>query len=226
MSRYYETEDELFKNTRASNALSQFTAEYEETPPALLEKLASHRNYRTRVLVARNPNTPVQVLYGLADDNMRLVILNVARNPLLPDELKITLARHKYWGVRVQIAKSSHPEEAALLLMQDENAMVRSQLAGNVSTLPRVLATLSEDEESFVVEAVALNPSTPVAVLLKLLGNSNSKSSEYAATTFASLGDETIKAFLKEVFNEEIMLPREWLIKLATEGYFNNTNYG
>lgn len=222
MSKYYETEDELFQNNRTSKALSEFTAEHEDTPPALLTKLAEHPNYRTRRLVAANPNTPVETLHRLSNDNMNLVVLNLARRPSLPDKLKANLAEHKYWGVRAQIAKHPHPEEVTQLLAKDDNAMVRSLLAQNTSIPPEILTLLSRDE-SFVIESVACNPSTPIPTLLTLVNHPYKDISKYAAKTFSSLDDEIIQTFLKEFFNEEMMLPREWLIKLATEGYFDKS---
>lgn len=223
MSKYYENEDDLFQGNRASNTLSEFTAEHEDTPPDLLARLAVHPNYRTRRLVAANPNTPTELLYGLADDRMNLVILSVARRPVLPDDLKAKLAEHKYWGVRAQIAKHPHSEDITQILLKDSNAMVRSLLAQNRSITPAVLTLLSKDVDSIVVDAVSLNPSTPVETLLHLMNSSHKGISAHALDTFVSLDDEVIQTFLRTVFNEEMMLPRDWLIKLASEGYFDKS---
>ena len=118
------------------------------TPAARLRQLATAACEVTRRWVARHPNTPVQTLLGMLDDEDCWVAWNLAQNPAATPELI------------------------------DELVLRRSfldQVAANGSASARVLTQLAGEPEERVRAAVALNPSTPAGVLMKLAADSNGK---------------------------------------------------
>jgi hypothetical protein len=63
------------------------------TPVEVLKELAKDEDYRVRQEVARNPNTPAEVLKELAKDINYKVRREVARNPNTPGEILLDLAK-------------------------------------------------------------------------------------------------------------------------------------
>ncbi len=101
-----------------------------------LEVLAGDENAWVRCCVAKNSNTPVEVLRILADDEDSDVRYYIAQNPSTPAEALKTLAGDEKWWVRYHVA--IHP-----------------------NTSVETLKTLADDEHSWVHLAVARNPQNP-----------------------------------------------------------------
>jgi hypothetical protein len=78
------------------NKLDQ--AEYPNTPPEILEVLATDKYFNVRYKVAQNPNTPPTTLEQLATDKYYPVHWNVSRNPNTPHYIR------KYLKIREHLA--------------------------------------------------------------------------------------------------------------------------
>ena len=109
----------------------------------VFEKLSEDKDWHVRTDVARNPNTPVNVLEKLSEDKDWYVRTNVARNPNTP----------------VNILEK---------LSEDKDNYVRAEVARNLNTPVNILEKLSEDENEDVRTGAAINLNTPVNILKKL----------------------------------------------------------
>lgn len=103
------------------------------TPVALLEALALDKNASVRESVARNPNTPVEILLvvtrSLRDD------VRVAAHPGTSGDLLEALAHHKDEGVRPGVAKHRRtPLEMLRALSLDAEVSVRRAVYENTSS--------------------------------------------------------------------------------------------
>jgi len=145
-------------------------------------------SWRVRRAVARNPNTPPEVLRLLgneATESTWRVREAVASNPNTPpDVLRIlgNKATESEGNVRKAVAQNPSTPQDTLRLLGNEatesEGYVRRAVASNPTTPPEVLRILgNEATESmgYVREAVAENPSTPLDTL-RLLGNEATES--------------------------------------------------
>jgi len=113
------------------------------------EPLWQNSDYSVREYVARDSNTPAEILVKLAEDAYNTVRQAVAENPNTPSETlkQLALDEDQYWRVRYGALRNpSFP-------------------ASNVSA--RTLYKLAEEDEAFR-DAVATYPCTPVAILTML----------------------------------------------------------
>jgi hypothetical protein len=86
------------------------------TPVDVLEILAKNEEYwSVRRYVAWNPNTPVELLAELATDENEYVRRGVANNPNTPVELLRELAKDKDGNVRWYVAKNTNATEQVLV---------------------------------------------------------------------------------------------------------------
>ena len=177
---------------------------YKEISPELLHILSREKDENIRGAVAKNPNTPREVLTALSGDSWEYVRSFVARNP-------------------------NTPREVLTALSGDANEYVRSFVAGNPNTPPEVLAALSKDKAQNIPNIIAKNPSTPPEVLIALAGHKdeyvlrgvaeNPNTPPEALIALAALAGDTEYVRLKVAANPNT--PREALIALAgdTDGY-------
>jgi 3-methyladenine DNA glycosylase AlkC len=93
----------------------------------------SKLSHKEKIELAKNPNTPSEVLKVLATDENSYVRYCVAKNPNTPSEVLKVLAT-------------------------DENYTVRYWVARNPNTLVEVLKVLATDEDFYVRYMVAQNP--------------------------------------------------------------------
>jgi hypothetical protein len=127
--------------------------------------------------VARNPNTPVEVLNILSKDSYDGVRRYVAQNPNTPVEMLNILSKDSYDDVRINVAGNPNtPVETLNILSKDSDSYVRGNVALNPNTPVEALNILSKDrlaprEHSLgegyddVRYNVAQNPNAPVEVL-------------------------------------------------------------
>lgn len=144
--------------------------------------------------IARNPNTPVQLLEELAKQPYLHEALS--RNPNTPVRLLEEFAMHPHLGASVcanhnvpskllrqlanvpenvnlqmiaNIANNRNtPVDLLLRFVVSPNAFIREGLAGNSKAPASILEALVNDENVFVRIALAKNPSVPISILERL----------------------------------------------------------
>jgi hypothetical protein len=131
-----------------------------KTSPERLALLAHHEDSIVREAVAQNPNTPLQVLYSLAEYYPQ----DFLQNPLLP---LLLLENPNLW--------ESFPEKTSLVLLKLDNLSkdallsfsrhsskeVRYEVSDHTQVSSEALSLLSRDKEILVRRGVARNPKTP-----------------------------------------------------------------
>lgn len=144
------------------------------TPDVDFTAQAQDPDYRVRMRVASNPQTPENVLLALAEDEYAQVRTEVARNPITPTDLLDALAQDPGDVVRVAVATNANTPTATLLaLAQVDSSSILEGLSGNPSMPPdvlsQILAVLMEDPRTrsfpWRLLRIARNPSSPVESL-------------------------------------------------------------
>jgi len=124
----------------------------------------SHPSTNNKLLVAGNPNTSIETLTRLAQDQHVWVRQGIAWNPNTPVETLTRLAQDQDVGVRYQAATNPNTLiETLTKLAQDQNALVRRKVATNPNTPPEVLVQLLTDQTPDIRKAALDNPSLPPA---------------------------------------------------------------
>ena len=122
--------------------------------------------------VAANPNTSVETLSILANDDDEEVRLEVAQNLNTSAEMLEILANDYDADVRRMVAENSKtPAEVLNILVNDEDYLVRLEVANNPNTAVNSLKILAFDYDAEVRWGVAKNPNTPVEVLKVLVND-------------------------------------------------------
>ena len=138
----------------------------------------SKLSYTEKEQLAKNPNTPVEVLAALAKDDDYYVRCGVARNANTPV------------GTLAELAK-------------DEATVVRMWVASNPNTPVGSLMVLAKDEDYGVRWSVAENPNTPVEELAAVLSvelRGNWRKDTLRLVFNHRNSTDTIKAIIKTVF--------------------------
>lgn len=179
-----------------------YLAKRSQTPSSVLEKLIEYPehnwNFRLEieVAVAKNPNTPLEILNKLIDEGHFKVKQAVAKRANLQKELIVhlatdyrvqaakllcenlhipatlleELAEHSHLRVRQLVA--AHPNTPLDLLIEAAKIHeLRLHVAENPSTPNNLLEELALDSREDVQAAVANNPSTSAFILGKLAEN-------------------------------------------------------
>ena len=124
--------------------------------------------------VAANPNTSVETLNILANDDDEEVRLEVAQNLNASVEILEILANDYDTDVRRMVAENSKtPAEVLNMLVNDEDNIVRLEVANNPNTEVNSLKVLAFDDDPEVRWGVAQNSNTPVEVLKVLVNDEN-----------------------------------------------------
>jgi len=106
--------------------------------------------YAEKVKLAKNPNTPGDVLRIVAKDVEWIVRAWVAENPSAPVDALRELAKDGKWDVRLYVAKNTNtPEDILREMAKDECSEVRYYLAKNPKASSNLLVILFEYEKSF-----------------------------------------------------------------------------
>jgi len=129
-------------------------------------------DYDSTVQIARDPETPPEVLTGLATHEDFTILMLVAGHPSTSQETLALLADHHHPGahVRQRVAANVSAQPGVLeVLSADRNEDVRCNVASNPSTPVHVIQRLAEPQRGqFERLSAAQNPSLPVASLLRL----------------------------------------------------------
>ncbi len=130
-----------------------------------------------RKVVARNPNTPKQVLARLLDDSDSNVRHGIASNPKTDEDLLRKLAKDIDKDVRLAVAENPNtPPDTLTVLSCDEDVDVRFGVAENPHMPENILVKLSQDENAYVrCRALKTLQIFPVEIQerLKMLLNEN-----------------------------------------------------
>jgi hypothetical protein len=161
VEKYHAAIEQLWNHLKIEH--NESTAKY-ITDPKLLTEMAGSKKYRT--YVARNPNLPVELMKGLAEDKNDDVRYYLTGNPNLPVELMQVLAKDKDPDVRGKLAHNPKlPLEIMRILVKDKNVGVRYYLTGNPNLPVELMQVLAKDKDDYVRRNLARNPNLPVEIL-------------------------------------------------------------
>jgi|2_EtaG_2_1085320.scaffolds.fasta_scaffold00173_8 hypothetical protein len=148
-------------------------ADHPNTPPETLAILAWNHDYpRVQKSIGNNPNTPVEVLVKFAEaegDSSHLQEF-VAANPNLPVEYIMDFledSRLRIWAVK----NPSIPEDIAVEIASSEDDYLKRQLSYNESLPVQAIEVLANSDTPLFRELMAVKPTTPIEILLKLLSD-------------------------------------------------------
>ncbi|MFD6023122.1 hypothetical protein ACFWGL_42465 [Streptomyces sp. NPDC060286] len=146
---------------------------YPWLPPDLRADILADERTHT-VSRAQHSDTPLPVLCGLVDHEDAWTQGNAVQNPSTPVRYAVAAADSPKQPLRAAAARRGDlPPEVLGGLANDEDASVRSFVAGNAATSAPLIARMSEDGSHFVRKAVANHPATPPAIVERLTGDSN-----------------------------------------------------
>ncbi len=149
--------------------LLQALARNPQSPPDILVPLSKHPSRQIRVPVAQNRSTPVETLRRLSNDEDSSVRWGLAINPNLPIDILYQFSAEDSPSLLAGVAANRHaPVDLIRRLSQHESAWVRHKVALNGSAPPDILIALSTDSEVMVRQSVAQNSKTPPDALTQL----------------------------------------------------------
>jgi hypothetical protein len=137
----------------------------------LLIKLSSDKDEYVRDFVAKNPETPDNILQILGSSKIpsRLAILE---NPNASAELQLSLINHETKPCIDRIIQNNNTAKYSNQLLKKLAAEKSAAIRGNIGIFPltsvELLTKLSKDKEDTVRNKVAGNTSAPEKILLKL----------------------------------------------------------
>lgn len=140
-----------------------------DTPIEIIQLLSKDEDYRVRCSVAANPNTPFEILKGLANEK------TVDEDTLYSECVLDHLAKNP------SIPISLRQEIIEVLINDDLSPWIRCDVARNELAPVDVLRSLSKDEWADVRRAVARNPVTPIEILTSLAEDNHSSVREAVA---------------------------------------------
>lgn len=161
-----------------------------------LRELAAANTKNSEILtaIARNPNTPPDILVKLARDYLKEIGENPALELFLienPNFIEDIYYEHFSGYSHVYENWDTYSLQNSYLLyladwflklgLTHSNCEIRSLVAGNINTPEEYLEQLAEDESYLVIEALASNPSTPVEILERLAKDEESGIREIVA---------------------------------------------
>lgn len=159
--------------------------EPEELPPMLsaeeLQRLLHGGGHARSLALAHLEDDQVERLFASGDASMRRAIAQA--RPL--ETLMPAMARDPDPEIRKIAARSAKSSELIQLLLRDPLAEVREETAGNWNLPPDELARFAEHPNRVVRFTVALNRSTPRAVLERLAEDSAPRVREKALERLA-----------------------------------------
>ncbi|GAB4312275.1 MAG: hypothetical protein Kow0069_12980 [Promethearchaeota archaeon] len=148
-------------------------AENSGTSPELLALLAKDSNPSIRRRVAGNGRTPARLLEELALDLEVSVRKSLASNKNLPESVLERLVRDPHPDVRAIMASRDLPGDLLAVLTEDPNSNVLEHLAENPSCTPDILATLARRGDRWVRQKLVQNPGLTADTLAELVGDAH-----------------------------------------------------
>lgn len=150
---------------------NEFFASRLHSPYAIAQVLRNG-DLASRMKIARDRRTPVNILEQLAKDPDESVREYLAANPNLPLTSRLELTRDPSFKVRSALARKqsnrSTPIEILESLANDESEGVRALVADNPETPAEILVQLANDSNREIKNKVVANRNTPVEVLERL----------------------------------------------------------
>lgn len=160
-------------------------AVHKNTPEPTIRMLAQSDASPVREAVAKNPNTPPDVIASVVgvlrpEDGRReipatSININAAQNPNTPLDIITAYLERGSDELRWNLAKNPNTALIENVLHADTHSEVRNQLAKNPSVSPQVLSALARDKNWLVRQSVAENPSTPTDDVLFLTLDENKR---------------------------------------------------
>lgn len=123
--------------------------------PNVLEILSYDPVTIVRVCVARNPNTPLEILEELAKDTDDSVRSSVAQRVDIPKELAVKLSKDRLWGVRWRLAMHTSDVDILRKLSTDRSPAVRTSVANNPCTPTDIIENYALNDPYWEVQETA-----------------------------------------------------------------------
>jgi len=127
-----------------------------------------NRSCREKFKLAKNTNTPEDVLRELAKDPAWPIREQVAENPSTPDDVLRDLAKDRDMNVRAKVALNINiPLDVLQTLAKDEHEDVRWYVAENPKASSKMLVMVYEYEKSlgepdeYIIKALYENKNLP-----------------------------------------------------------------
>lgn len=129
------------------------------TPPAIISRLAGHRNFEVRTGIAVNPNTPLELLLSLREPG-KYTTLNdmLARNPQLSPALLQEMYKNGETGFVSLGLNPNCPPEIMREIARKGNEIDRAWLARNPNLPPDLVQQLAQDESKLVRDYLHSSP--------------------------------------------------------------------
>lgn len=169
-----EFEADARESEARTQARKERVARNTNTPADVLSKLSADSDEHARYRVAENPSTPADVLTKLSTDPDEHVRRTVADNPNTPADVLTRMSTDPNSDVRSWVARNPNTPASALAKMStDSNEYVRDEVASHPNTPASVLARMSEDSVDSVRHRAARNRNTPADVLTRMSTDSD-----------------------------------------------------
>ncbi|MFX0098664.1 MAG: hypothetical protein ACFFCS_03715 [Candidatus Hodarchaeota archaeon] len=180
-------------------------ARNKQTPTDVLEMLSKDDQALVRTSVAGNGNAPLKILAILAKDPEVSVRSAVGRNSSTPLEALEMLAKDPEVSVRSAVGKNAKIPPAMLerLAMSDDER-VRIAVGRNKITPPNILEVLAKDRAVSVRSAVGRNENTPLETLDRL-----AKDGEEWVRRVVGMNPRSPQELLQHLADDEIKYVRE-----------------
>lgn len=144
------------KNVENKRAAAQKTPETKVSMPK------DDTAVQKRISLARDPNTPANILLQLATDDYSGVRRALAENPSLPLNVQVTLAKDIIKLVRRTLARNQNLfTETMRILASDHDEIVRICIATNNKTPAKVLSLIKYNESYAISKALQENENAP-----------------------------------------------------------------
>ncbi len=202
------TKERLLELAKLDPSLSREIAKRLTLPLDVSLELCKSDDMSTRAALAKNSQTPVQILEILAGDSQWTVAkavlgAQVNRTVTLSRLIFETIARHKRHTVRQTAAEYLHcPPDLLEVLSEDAEPAVRASVADNLKVSAEVLHRLASDSDASVVRNVAVHFNTSNETLNLLAKHSN-----------PDIREKSIFPFLSFSRNREIPVARLEMLK-------------
>jgi hypothetical protein len=136
------------------------------TPPEVLAKLSRSVDEETLIALTRNPNTPLELLFGLAETYP----IEFSENPMFPllllEDPKLSKLPEATLAALVGVV--ALPTELLEAASASENEKLQAAAAARRDLPAAALRRLADSRSAEVKAAVAKNPNTPGAALIRL----------------------------------------------------------
>lgn len=153
-----------------------WVAKNRNSPPELLEQLSHETLQRIREEIASNPSTPPEVLERLSTEPDKDLRRQVAKNPNAPSRVLERLSLDNDFAIRAIVGLNpSSPPELLMKLAEDNDHSVRYSVTRNDSTPTDALAKIAKENDYALALNLVKNPSTPVDVFEEYALSSDEK---------------------------------------------------